>query len=572
MCSNSRRRAARRCVALWLVAALAACSGGEAPPAPEALPTAAPRPTEPATLAQALDGALFTLHLSDELLGVEEFVVQDTESGLVLYSELRLAPRADQPLALLQRRTLLLSGPEAPLHYELEESAGKARNLWVAERSGGALALLSDDQNAPLPVLVDDLAPAPDVLIEGRPSALPYALLAWQQTAPDAEDERSLTVLDVTAPLPAAVPLTLGPASASTGEVIGAQGYHGSAPEALNPAFDLWARVQGRSLVRVRVPDYQWGYAAQQTLPGLASGQTLVIQRVNEAPAWPQVPTEGEAFTFTDAQGHERQAQLRLPTGAGPHPVAITLGPEGLRPAWPGGEALLAQGWALCSYLPRGLNAGDAPYERGALAAWADDALAAAETLATRSDIAGERIVLLSWRTGALVAAQALAADPAAERLAGAVLLDPPAPGAYFPEGVAWHNAQVLAPAVGWSPEQTARYDALTLEQGRDWLFEGTDELIALGRRLDLTYLRTYADADLATLLLPSSQPVLVLVDPHAPWAPADAAATLAADLTAQGREGITGDLTVGALLDPASEQLTAAAAEAIADWLDTLP
>ena len=152
------------------------------------------------------------------------------------------------------------------------------------------------------------------------------------------------------------------------------------------------------------------------------------------------------------------------------------------------------------------------------------------------------------------------------------MLLDPPAPGAYFPEGVAWHNAQVLAPAVGWSPEQTARYDALTLEQGRDWLFAGTDELIALGRRLDLAYLRTYADADLATLLLPSSQPVLLLVDPSAPWAPADAAATLAADLAAQGREGITGDIAVETLLDPASEQLTAAAAEAIADWLDTLP
>jgi len=176
-------RQALQIVALALsVVLLGACSGDSRTPTPTLVPfvTPSPRPTAQATIAEALDGALFTIHLGDELIAIEEFAVQDTEAGLVLYSELRAHPG----LELLQRRTLLLSGADLPLRYELEERSGNARSLWVAERTDGALTVLNDDLNAPLPVVLADITPTPAVLIEGRPSALPYALLAWQQTAP----------------------------------------------------------------------------------------------------------------------------------------------------------------------------------------------------------------------------------------------------------------------------------------------------------------------------------------------------------------------------------------------------
>jgi len=118
--------------------------------------------------------------------------------------------------------------------------------------------------------------------------------------------------------------------------------------------------------MRVRVPDYHWGLSAQLAMPGLPDGETLVIQRVTALPALAADEAGGEALSFSDAQGQERQAYLQLPTGAGPHPVAILLGPEGLRPAWEGADALLSAGWATCSYLPRGLANGEADYERAA--------------------------------------------------------------------------------------------------------------------------------------------------------------------------------------------------------------
>ncbi len=565
MCSSrwrGRLCRPRRAALALAVLLLTACTGGESPP-PGLASTPTPRPTPAATLADTLDGARFAIHLGERLLATEELAVQSTEAGLVVYSELRTRWG-------VQRRSLLLSTGGSPLRYELEERSGGARSLWVAERSDDAVAVLADDLNLPMPVAYDGLSPAPTALIEGRPSALPYALLAWQQTGQPTDGQPpELRLLDVTTPLPAAMPLQVGSEGVATGEVIGAEGYHGSAPGALNPEFDFWVRERTRLLMRVRVGDYRPGHSAALAWPELAAGGALTIERVAELPAWTAPEPAGERILFTDALGREREAWLQLPAGAGPHPAAVLLGPEGLRPPWQGGQALVDAGWAVLSYAPRGLNEPDVRYVRGDLTAWADDAALAAAALRARADIASGRIVAIGWREGALVAAQALA--EAGAPLAGAVLLDPPV-GALFPDGVAWRNEHELAPALGWEPDQVRAYGALTLDRGRDWLFGGTEELTAVGRRVDVTYLRTYNDVALPGLLAQSDAPVLLLADPTGIWTAVDAPATLSAQLAASGREQVDTNPTAPALFDAHSEALSVAAADAIADWLQGLP
>jgi len=550
-----------------MVMSLTACTkaapGAELTLAPFPSPT--PRPHAEVTLADALDGALYTISAGERLLAVEEIAVQDTESGMVLYSELR----SNEGLEVLQRRTLLLSSGGAPLRYELEESSGGARSLWIAERSGGVITVLSDDLNLPLPVQQEGLAPPPSALIEGRPSALPYALLAWQQTDASPSEERDRAVLDVTDLLPQARSLKIDAGGAMSGLVVGSEGYHATVADALNPEFDVWARTKARSLVRVEVPNYHWGVSSALAMPGLRDGETLTIERVTTLPDLSgQPPAHGIAWAFPDGQGAERQAWLRLPEGDFPHPVAILLGPEGLRPAWQGGDALVSAGWATLSYLPRGLATGKVRYERGAYAAWAADAVAAAQALTARADIDTNMIVLLGWRGGAVVAAEALAAEAPVR---AAVLIEPPAPGPLFPNTLTWRNEHVLASACGWQSEQTARYGQLTVGRARDWLFDNTHEVTVLGRRLDLTYLRIYADTNLASLLKQSRQPVLLLGDPAGRQTPADAATRLAADLSAAGRPDVEAGNVADAAVDE-DEELTAPAAAAIVAWLSALP
>jgi len=119
---SSNKRGGRAILAALLIGGLliaasllAACAeGGSAKlPTTAPFPSPTPRPTARVTIAEALDGARFTLHLGEQLVGVEEFAVQSTEAGLVVYSELR----SNQGLELLQRRTLLLSSADTPVGY-----------------------------------------------------------------------------------------------------------------------------------------------------------------------------------------------------------------------------------------------------------------------------------------------------------------------------------------------------------------------------------------------------------------------------------------------------------------------
>jgi len=563
MCS-SRARFWAALLALWLVAA---CTG-EPEPLSQALPTPTPRPTPQATLSDALAGARFAIYLDKELLAIEELAVQDTEAGLVIRSEVTTPYD-------VQRRSLLLSGAETPLRYELEERVGGARSLWVAERDDGGLTLLADDLNWPLPVVQKDVAPAATTFIEGRPSALPYALLAWQQTAPAETAGQALYLLDLTTPLAVVVPLTVGSGGATTGELIGAEGYHGSAPAALNPEFDFWVRERTRLLLRVRVANYQPGHSASLAWPALAGGHTLTIERVSQLPALsapdPESQVSGgvraEQVQFIDALGNERTAWLQLPDGPGPHPAALLVGPEGLRVPWRGGAALVAQGWAALSYAPRGLAGPEVRYARGEYQGWGADAVAAAQALGRRSDISG--VVAVGWREGALVVAQALALDEAA--LAGAVLLDPPV-GPIFPAALEWRIEHELAPALAWNPDQVLAYRALTLDRGRDWLFDDADEITSVGRRIDVSYLRTYNDTTLADLLGAAESPVLLLADPSGRWTSPDAATVLAEQLGALGRGQMQAPAVTGALFAPQSEELSDQAATLIVSWLQRLP
>ena len=241
--------------------------------------------------------------------------------------------------------------------------------------------------------------------------------------------------------------------------------------------------------------------------------------------------------------------------------MALLLGPEGLRPPWQGGEALVAAGWATLSMMPGAPAAGQSRPVRGAFAAQAADAVALAQALATRGDIDAGRLALIGWREGAVVAAQALAL--ADSPFVAAVLLEPLAAGSLFPDALEGRIARVLTPAYGWTPEQAAQYADLTLAVGRDWLFEGEEEITALGRRLDISYLRAYADADLGGLLAQSQQPVLLLAEAEGRWSSPEVLAALAAS-----RPDVTAVTVTEPLFAAPTEALSADTAALLAAWL----
>lgn len=525
-------------VALAMSLFVAACRA-----TPTLEPTVAPSPTPTSTPdpQRAMDEAVFTISLDGRLMGVETLRLGEEAGSLLAFSELVHA----DAIGTVERRTVVLSELWNPLRYDLEVGALGARSTWVGERDGEVMDVLNNNLAWFGPVLTEGVAPAPDVMLEGTPSALPFALLALRDYGPQGlEGTQQVHTLDVLEDLPASRALTVTVDMDRQGAVIGTVAVEGHWEDASLPAFTMWVRSGSRALYSVEVPARHpgpWGGRYGEPLEEEPSG-TIVIQRVGSPPELPTpTPAAGDAdrssVEFTSRDGTRLVGELITPRGNGPFPCVVLLGPGGIAPRWDPGDALARKGWAALTYDPRGLGESGGEFLRDRPALQAADAVAAVAMLQARPEIDPDRVVVLGIGAGGLAGALAVSAGGVAGEpgVAAAVLGSVPGPGPVFPD-VALHGVtHALAPYYGWSADDMARYRALSVTRWQEWLFDEADEVTLLRRRVSLQPLHDLADLDLADVLAGTDVPVLVLQGMADPWIPEGSAEALAGRLVASG-------------------------------------
>lgn len=523
---------------LWLLASLllalslAACRGSTPTPPP----TPTPRPTATPAPQRVLEGSLFTIRLDDTLLATEEIHTRETADQLVVFSEMRWF--GEYPMT--QRRTVLLSETLTPLRYDVEQSVFGVRSIWVGERKGDRLDCLSNNMEWYAPVLIEGIEPAPAVMLEAAPSALPFALLALRYTDESRGDEETLMLhsVDVMEDYVISRPLTVTPALEREGAIIGTQALAVEIEGGINPRATMWVRPKSRTLFGVEIRDYRGGFWQQLRQPALRRSGTLVIQRVAELPSPEEVaaaPTtlHRQEVAFEGADGTARQGTLTLPEGDGLFPCLVIHSPGGVVPRWQGVDRFVAHGWATYAYDKRGVGESEGDYERGRIVALAADAVAAAEMLAQRPDIDAQRIAFLGLDEGGHVGALAMASSTIySAAMLGSCATDRP----LFPDLAEQRIRNLLGPFYGWDEVRLAAYRNVSVERWGEWLFEGTEELAALGRRTSFRGLRDQAGADLYAALSSSDTPVLLLHGEEDRWTPVAGARALYARLTEAGR------------------------------------
>jgi len=552
---------------LLLMLAPMACRDSSTP-TPPPLPT--PKPTATPSAERVLEGALFTLSLDDTLLATEEIRTRVAEDQLIVFSEIRWL---GQPI--IERRTVLLSRVLNPLRYDLEQVAYRVRSIWVAERDADRVSVLNSNQNWYAPVLVERIAPAADVYLESAPSALPYALLALRYTDEGREEDDALGLhcLDVMEDYPVSRSLTLGPARERESAVIGTEALGGAIPGGRNPRFTMWIRPQSRALYGVEIEGYQPGLWQQARYLAPAGSGTLLISRVASFPeevpvATPTGDLRQEALDFAGADKTLRRGTLTLPPGQGPFPCLVVHSPGGVTPRWSAVQSLVARGWATYSYDRRGLGESEGEFESGQVSALGADAVAAAQRLAEHPLINPGSIVFLGLGEGGQAGALAVASSDA---FAAAVLASCAATGSLFPTLAEHRICHVLAPFYGWDGEALETYRQVSVQRWSQWLFEGQQEIGALGRRVSLRGLRDQANTDLYAALSQTETPVLLLHGQADPWTPVEGARVLQQRLSQVGApvelsvfEGLGRDLGG----DGRERAFAPAVEEAIFSWL----
>ncbi|MFH1086187.1 MAG: alpha/beta hydrolase, partial [Chloroflexota bacterium] len=241
-------------------------------------------------------------------------------------------------------------------------------------------------------------------------------------------------------------------------------------------------------------------------------------------------------LNFPGADGTERSGTLRLPPGSGPFPCVVVLGGR-MAGRVDVGAALATAGWATYSYDPRGVGASKGAFARGAVSSLAADAVAAAEALAKRPEIGGQRLVLLGIGEGGQAAALASAAgqNQGGEAYVGVILAASASVGPAFPALAELRIATGLAPFYGWDPAGLAAYRRASVERWQDWLFKGEDQVTLLRRRIAVRALRELADADPSAALAQAKGPVLIVHGAQDRWTPVAGAEDLAARLQGAG-------------------------------------
>ncbi len=536
-------------MALVLILSSLAMSGCGQEPTPAPIPTPTIQPTPTPAPKQVLEGTHYSISFDTgserQLLAFEEIQVGEVEGQLLVFSEVTWLPTwAAGGHAIIERRSVVLSPSLDPLRYDVERSALGVRSVWVAERDGQAFNVLNNNLDWHAPVLASGISPAPEVLLEDSPSALPFALLALRYTEPGEGSieaarraPQSLHVVNVLEDLVVSRRLTLSVDALRQSGVIGTTALDGHVEGGLNPSFVFFVRPTSRALHSVQIKDYRFDLWMALRDPRLREPGELIIQRLAERPEIPQLPPAGEAarldITFAGARNTELAGTLILPPGEGPFPCLLLHSQDGMTPRWDPGDRFAERGWAVFSYDKRGLGSSKGEFDRGPLDLLSEDIVAAATMLRQRPEIDPQRIVFVGLSEGGRIGALAA---PAADGLA-AMILGGAHDAPIFPGLVRSQIEGALAIHYGWEPPDVQSYMALSISQWQQWLFEDQDEISLLGRRAGLRALRTKANADLATALRDRTSPVLLLHGDQDDWAPVESARALA-DAVGIGGEG----------------------------------
>lgn len=561
----------RRGLLLAFVILLSMCAACEVAPAAP-VPTPTPNPTPTPSPDQVLQDLRFVIMRNDQLLATEELRVEQFEGTLLVRSELirhGLSP-------VVERRLVQVSPVLRPIRYSLERRSMGAQSTWVAEYERNAMNCLANNLAWYAPVLVPEVSPAPGVLLERAPSALPFVLLALQLTNDrplhDGAPPWHSHALDVVEALPVSRPVTVS-VSLDRGEaIIGTVALEGQIAGYANPHFTMWVRPGSRTLFRVTIEDHVADLWEQLGEPALRAPGLVTIERVARLPApieaLPEPGIVSETVSFAGSNAETRHGVLLRPEGEGPFPALLVQHPGGTLPPPQGLEAFARQGWAVFSYSPAGVEPSEGEFQRAPSRLLAADARLAGEWLRQRPEISPERIVLVGLGEAGIVGAQ-VAAEPSP--FAVAVLGSFATVLPLYPDLVE-ERILALADFYGWDDVALARYRQYSIEQWQEWLQAGYEDIGLLGRRASLAPLRVWQETDLVASLRQAQIPVLILHGTADTWTPVDGAELLEALLHEEGVGAVTFRYLdgIGADLGGNAERLWDDQADAlVSGWLE---
>ena len=561
---RSRISIALLCVVLAIGTLVTSC--GEQTKTPEATPTK--RPAATLTARVALQDMRFVIEYDGQLVATEELYAQQVELGLLVTSELRRTGYANT----LERRTLLLSSTLNPISYDLEVGTTRAHSTWVALRDADMVSVLSNNLAWYGPVLVDQIRPMAQLMLEGTPSALPFVVLALRLT----EITGTITSLDVQYhyvdvldDLPSSLPITFTQSIALKGLVIGTTAYEATTGDG---AFcTLWLRPADRSLYSVEFDDFRFNHWLMRTDPTLAGVKRVTIRRVISLPSLPQAQSPERLrripLEFKGSDGGLRRGVLILPDGQGPFPCLVLHGAGGITSRWDPSAAAAQQGWAVFSYDKRGLGESEGVYERDGVKDMATDALLAATMLRQRSDLLSHKLVFLGIGEGGIVGAIASAMPTGFD---GYVLISssfsPPVPDAATIEVDA-----ALTQLNGWDKTQTLTYTNLSIVRWRDFLYKDQTEMVLAGRRASLAALKELTTLNPADNLARSAVPILAVIGENDLWVSVNQTEALMSQLNQAGKTNIELAIVAGwdgAATDSGTILIAESADKVIWTWL----
>ncbi|MHB1354826.1 MAG: alpha/beta hydrolase family protein [Anaerolineae bacterium] len=526
-------------------------------------PTPTKRPAATLTARVALQDMRFVIEHDGRLVATEELFIQQLEQGLLVTSELRRIGYTNT----LERRALLLSPTLDPISYDLEIGTARAHSTWVALRVDDTLSVLNNNLAWYGPMLVDQIRPMAQLMLESAPSALPFAILALRLTGitnTTTSADQLYQVVDVLEDLPTSRPITLTQSSALKGLVIGNTAYEATTSKG---AFcTLWLRPTDRSLYSVEFDDYQFSHWLVRTDAALAGVKRVTIRRVSSLPTLTPAQSPEDLrripLEFKGSDGGLRQGVLILPDGQGPFPCLVLQGRGGITARWEVDNIAASQGWAVFSYDKRGLGESAGSFERAGLEDMAADALSAAQVLRQRSDLLPDRLVFLGIGEGSDVGAIASASSTGYD---GYILI-----GSSFspkvPDAATFEIGTALTQLNGWDKSQTLTFTNQSIVRWRDLLFKDQTEMVLAGRRAGLASLKELTVLNPGEYLSRSTVPILTLVGENDLWVSVDQTQALVAQLNNAGKTDI--ELAIVAGWDGA---ITGSVANLVAGSADTV-
>ncbi|MFO7697972.1 MAG: CocE/NonD family hydrolase [Anaerolineae bacterium] len=535
------------------------------------------RPTATPVPGGALEGLLFAITLNDRLLATEVLHTRLVDGGLLVESTVTWVGR-DGPA---EHRSALLSPILYPISYSYDRRTRGVSSWWVAQREGGVVNTLSNNLAWFGPVQQSDISPAPGVMLERSPSALPLALLALQFTDGRTVDQLTadyrVPMLDVTDDIAYSRQLTLSVSEDQGNAVIGTLALEGRVSSAPDRSFTLWMRPDTRQLFRAEFPQYRFGFWEQLRDASLREPGLLRIERVSSEPLeTTPVPRPQAEMLFLEGSDGQLSGLLYRPQNVDRAPALL------LRRGWDQPDlyrtigAWVQRGWAVFVVDPAGVGASEGAFQRAPDDAAAADMILAARVLATAAGIDPERIVLVGCGDSAVVSLLALASPGGDDATVTDSLFSAAVLGAFATDGplipdLAADRVLSLASYHGWSQEETATYLEQSIGQWDVWQAQAEGALSFLGRRVSLVPLSTWSQVDLSESLRQANVPVLVLHGAGDEWTPPDGAARLVDRVWAAGVNTVTYREVegVGHDLGRDSGRLWAESVDAVAwEWL----